>query len=88
MCTVIQEDEEEFPPKDSSIPDDCIPVPRVCWSGMLPNGLNRLLPLTLWLCIQYLGKYSLCSRSLLLACISCSIVVGFLDFIQFTDSFS
>ena len=55
----IQEDEEEFPPKDSSIPDDCIPVPRVCWNGMLPSGLNRMLPLTLWLCIQYLGKLTL-----------------------------
>lgn len=53
------EDEEEFPPKDSSIPDDCIPVPRVCWNGLLPSGLNRMLPLSLWLCIQYLGTTTL-----------------------------
>ena len=53
--TTLQEDEEEFPPKDCSIPDDCIPVPRVCWNGLLPSGLNRMLSLSLWLCIQYLG---------------------------------
>ena len=65
---LMQEDDEEFPPKDSSIPDDCIPIPRICWNGMVPSGLNRMLPLTLWLCVQYLGIYNLssCSSNLLL----------------------
>jgi len=50
------EDQEGFPPADMAIPEGCVPVPRCSWSGMLAGGLARLTPLSLWLCLQYLGR--------------------------------
>ena len=38
------------------VPEKAIPIPHVTWTGMQPHGMNRLLPLTLWLGLQYLGK--------------------------------
>ncbi len=52
---LVQENCTEFPPNDLELVEGSIPIPRVCWNGMLPGGIGKLLPLSLWLCIQYLG---------------------------------
>lgn len=55
----FQEDNDTFPPKDVSLVDGSIPIPRINWSGMVPGGILKLLPIPLWLCIQYLGTRTL-----------------------------
>ena len=46
----------KFPPPDTELGEGAIPLPSISWSALQPHGLNRLLPLPLWLSLQYLGK--------------------------------
>ena len=55
----LQEGCTEFPPSDISLVEGSIPIPRASWNGMVPGGMLKLLPLSLWLCIQYLGTTTL-----------------------------
>ena len=47
---------KNFPPKDVEVPDGVYPIPKISWMGMQTQGIAKLLPLTLWICLQYLGN--------------------------------
>lgn len=57
--TELMEGSSDFPPSDIALVEGSIPIPRVNWNGMVPGGMLKLLPLSLWLCIQYLGSNTL-----------------------------
>ncbi len=58
-----------FPPADTTVPSGCVPLPRSSWAGMLPGGLNKLLPLSLWICLQYLGEHCVCLEFTMCECL-------------------
>ena len=53
----IQPTASNFPGERAKGEEGGFFIPQVIWLSMFPSGVNKLLPLSLWLCFQYLGKW-------------------------------